>query len=290
MGYHYLNSPKFADLADSTRRTRRQELDWLCGVAGKCHVEDLGVRHVEAIMAKKDGPSAANKVRKNLRTIINYGTKKELVDISVNPAWKADPRKEAEGGFHTWSEAEIEKFRERHPSGTKARLALELALNTGAARQDLARLGRQNIRPDGSLEFRRGKTGIVAVLRILPELAVELAALPSDQMVFLVSEHGTPFKVASLGNWFRDRANEAQVAGSIHGLRKAAATRLADCGATPDEIRSFLAHKTNKEGSTYTDKADRQKLAERAFSRVSDTGNVSNLSKRLGNRSQNVEG
>lgn len=60
----------------------------------------------------------------------------------------------------------------------------------------------------------------------------------------------------------------AGVPGSLHGLRKAGATRLANEGATPDEIRTFLAHKTNKEGSTYTDKADRSRLANSGLAKV----------------------
>jgi len=44
-------------------------------------------------------------------------------------------------------------------------------------------------------------------------------------------------------------------------LRKAGATRPANAGGTPDEIRAFLAHKTNKEGQAYTKQADRSRLA-----------------------------
>ena len=95
---------------------------------------------------------------------------------------------------------------------------------------------------------------------------------------------GLPYKPATLGNWFRDQCRAAGGPGSLHGLRKAGATRLANAGATPDKIRAFLAHATKKEGSTYPREADRARLADRGMAKLSGVKpkqNVSNLSVRL---------
>lgn len=62
----YLGSLKFLNLSDSRKRTICLELDWLREMAGKYHFARLNVRHVEALMAKKTGPAAANTVKKNL--------------------------------------------------------------------------------------------------------------------------------------------------------------------------------------------------------------------------------
>jgi site-specific recombinase XerD len=62
------------------------------------------------------------------------------------------------GGFHTWTEAEIAEFEERHPIGTRARLALALLLYTAQARVDVVGIGPQHIR-GMEIVLRRQKTG-----------------------------------------------------------------------------------------------------------------------------------
>lgn len=277
----YMRSPRYQNRAEGSRRVLRRELDWLCSVAGDLPFARMKTHHVEALMAKKTGPAAANKVKKNLSILFNYAIKKGF-GITFNPARYADKWTENPDGFHTWTEQEISEFKERHPTGTKARLALALFLCTGASRQDAARMGWQNI-SDGRIVYRRGKTGIEANLPILPELYEELQNVPRDQLLFLTHGAGRPYKPETLGNWFKDRCTEAKVPGTAHGLRKAGATRLANFGATPDEIRAFMAHKTNKEGATYTKKADRARLADSGLARweQNEHENVSNLSAKL---------
>ncbi|WP_420023901.1 tyrosine-type recombinase/integrase [Cereibacter azotoformans] len=184
-------------------------------------------------------------------------------------------------GYHTWNEEEVERFLDRHGPGTKARLVILLALNTGMARQDLARVGRQHVKA-GRIAYRRGKTSVAADLPILPELAVELeAALAnwSDGQMLFITQDKRPvgYTPESLGNWFRDRCAEANVPGALHGLRKAGATRLAYAGATEWEIASYLAHKDTKTAAIYVKKANRARLADSGFAKLTQ-GNVSNLS------------
>ncbi len=176
-------------------------------------------------------------------------------------------RQENPDGYHVWTEAEITRFKVHHPAGSKARLALALFLCTGASRQDAAAMGWQNVDGD-RISCRRGKTGVEANLPILSDLAEELAHLTKQEGLFLTHGGGKPYKPETLGNWFRDQCNAAGVPGSAHGLRKAGATRLANAGGTPDEIRAFLAYATNKEGQTYTKKADRARLADSGLAKL----------------------
>ncbi|WP_235841491.1 tyrosine-type recombinase/integrase [Cereibacter azotoformans] len=187
-------------------------------------------------------------------------------------------------GYHTWNEEEVERFLDRHGPGTKARLVILLELNTGMARQDLARVGRQHVKV-GRIAYRRGKTSVAADLPILPELAVELeAALAnwSDGQMLFITQDKRPvgYTPESLGNWFRDRCAEANVPGALHGLRKAGAIRLADAGATEWEIASHLAHKDTKTAAIYVKKANRARLADSGFAKLTQ-GSVSNLSEVL---------
>lgn len=112
-------------------------------------------------MSKKTGPTAANTVKKNKSMLFNFEMKNELGDIQKNPAKLADRMKEAPDGYHTWTEGEIAQFLTFHGEGSKPRLACLLILNTGASRQDVARMGWQNVK-DGVISYRRGKTGVAA--------------------------------------------------------------------------------------------------------------------------------
>lgn len=113
-------------------------------------------------------------------------------------------------------------------------------------------------------------------LPVIPELAEELERLPSEQQIFLAKDDlREPYKVTSFGNWFRDRCCEAGVPGSIHGLRKAGATRLADAGASDLEIASYLAHTDTTQASVYTRRANRSKLADSGFKKLEKLSNSS---------------
>lgn len=278
----YFGSPKYRNLSDSRKRSIRGELDWLRGIAGDLPFAKFGTRHVEALMGKKTGPTAANTVKKNLSMLFNFAIKREM-GVTFNQARYADRIKENPDGYHTWSEAEIDTFLAHHVEGTEARLACLLTLNTGASRQDLARMGWQNV-TGGRIAYRRGKTHVGADLPILDALGAELRLLPVGAILFLTHGKGQPYKPETLGNWFRDQCRAAGVPGSLHGPCKAGATRLANAEATPDEIRAFLAHATNKEGATYIKKADRARLADSGLAKLSGAKpeqNLSNLPTRL---------
>src|SRR5262249_13481438 len=85
-------------------------------------------------------------------------------------------------GFHAWTDDEIERYRNRHPAGTKARLALEVLLQTGHARSDVIRMGGQFVR-GGRLVMSRQKTGTEFSIPLLPGLLDELASHRRDGAV-----------------------------------------------------------------------------------------------------------
>lgn len=267
----YLGSLRFQKLSQSRKRSIRGELDWLRERAGAGIFASMKVRHVELLMAKKPGPVAANTVKKNLSMLFNFALQK-LDYTGPNPAKFAERMKANPDGYHTWTEAEIDRFLERHGPGTKARLVALLALNTGMARADLCGAGWQLVSQKAGkarIAYRRAKTGIEADMPILPDLAQEIERLPKDRLLFITQEgRQVGYKPETLGNWFRDRCKEAGVPGSLHGLRKAGATRLANAAASPDEIKAFLAHATNAQGSTYTRKADRARQADSGLGKL----------------------
>src|SRR6516164_8271917 len=86
-------------------------------------------------------------------------------------------------GYRTWTNDEIDKFIDRHPSGTKPYLALMLLRDTGARRGDAVHLGPQHIRhdllpksPHGYLRFVQGKTGTLVEVPVTDALQAAIGA------------------------------------------------------------------------------------------------------------------
>lgn len=279
----YLTSPRFQNLSETRRKRLRPDLDWLRENAGKLPFNRLATRHVEALMAKKAGPWAANMIKKALSLLFNYAIKNEICDQKHNPATLADRRKVNPDGWHAWTSAEIAQFLAYHGEGTPQRLACLLILNTGAARGDLIRLGWQNVN-GGRIRYRRRKSEVIGDYEILPELAAELRHVPPAQMLFLML-NGRPFKPDSFTDWFKRACVAAGLPHcSAHGVRKGQATNIADSGGSEWEVMSFLAHATPHEAATYTKKANRGRLADSGLGRLSGAKaeqKLSNLSNRL---------
>jgi integrase len=171
-------------------------------------------------------------------------------------------------GYHSWSDDEIAEFEKQHPIGSRARLALALLLFTGQRRSDVVRMGRQHVR-DGVLSVRQQKTGTELAIPVHPALADIIANTPSGHMTYLTTQFGQPFTAAGFGNWFRDQCNAAGLAHcSSHGLRKAAARRLAEAGCTVHEIGAVTGHASLREITRYTKAADQERLALTAMEKV----------------------
>lgn len=186
-----------------------------------------------------------------------------------DPTDKIKPLRITSPGHPAWSEADVSAFRKRHPSGTRARLAFEMALCTMQRRGDLVRMGRQHLQ-GGLLCIRQEKTGTTVEIPVLPDLQAELDKLPASQLTFLITDYGKAFTSAGFGNWFRDRAEEAGLPTgyNTHGLRKAGATRGAEAGWTDHEIMAWGGWTSLSEVQRYTRAANRRKLARSAVHKL----------------------
>jgi integrase len=214
------------------------------------------------MMAQKVAtPTAANALLKMLRLLmpmaIDAGMRSDDPTVGVKRV------RVTSEGHPVWTEHDIATFQRRHLPGTRARLAMELALCTMQRRGDLVRMGRQHFQA-GVLTVRQEKTRTVVEIPMLPELQAELDQLSAGQMTFLVNEHGNPFRPSSFSGWFRSMCLEAGLpeGHSVHGLRKSGATRLADAGCSDHEIMSWGGWKSLSEVQRYTRAANRRKLAQ----------------------------
>jgi integrase len=147
-------------------------------------------------------------------------------------------------------------------------LALALLLFTGQRRGDVIKMGPQHVK-DGLLRLRRGKNGLEGTIPILPPLQAVIDASKIGHLTYLVTAFGKPFSDAGIGNWFRDRCDEARLQHcSAHGLRKAGATIAADLGATDEQLMALFGWKSRRQVSTYTRAANQKKLAHEAAKRI----------------------
>ena len=262
----YFGSSAFTGLARSTQGTYRGIIDHLRAEHGDDSVAGLQARHVRAIVERKAAsgtPHAANNLLKVLRALMRH---------AVEIGWRAeDPTlgvrnvKAKVKGFHSWTDEEIAAYEMRWPVGTRARLALGLLLYTGQRRSDVVRMGRQHIR-GGAIEVVQQKTGVDLSIPLHPNLQEILDRAPKEHLTILTTQAGKPFSVAGFGNWFRDCCTEAGLTHcSAHGLRKAAARRLAEAGCTAHMIQSITGHKTLKEVERYTAAAEQKRLARAAM-------------------------
>lgn len=267
----YRQTPSWHKLAPISRRNLLNELERFRLDHGEKTVSGLKLEHVEALIAKKSAtPSAANRLLKLLRRLCRFAMRRGL--INRDPTVGVDRFAENPDGFHTWTETEIETFERHHGLGSKAVLALRLMLCTGAARQDVCRMGWQNVQV-GRIGYRRGKTSGEVDLPILPELQEALDKVGRQRLLFLTHGQDRPYKPETLGSWFHDRCLEAGLGHcSPHGLRKAGATRLADAGATEFEVMAFLGHKSPTEARTYTKRANRKTLADSGMAKLARSG------------------
>lgn len=263
----FKQSPSYGSLAASSRRTKDFFLNFLSECVGTGQYKETKAVHVESLMGQMKGPTAANRLRQVMAELFDHAAKR-LGFERPNPARLADSVKIRTTGHHSWNDAEIEIYRAAHPSGTKARLALELLYGSAAARSDVVAMTRANLK-DGRISYRRQKTDVLADLPITIELARELEQLPADQFLLLVTRKGTAYPVGSFAKVFANWCKQAGLKGcSPHGLRKARATLLAEAGASENEVAAFLAHARPQEAGVYTNAANRATLADNAASRA----------------------
>ncbi|MBX3476673.1 MAG: tyrosine-type recombinase/integrase [Brevundimonas sp.] len=224
----------------------------------------------------KDRPAAANNLIKVLRWLMAFAVERQI--RGDNPATGVKPLKYESDGFHTWTEAEISRFEKHWRLGTRERLAFDLLLYTAQRSGDVRQMGRQHLSGDGFIRVKQEKTGAELEIPIHPRLNASLDQLPRGQMLFLQTQFSVGFTAAGFGNWFRSACVAAGVANcSAHGLRKSAATRLADAGCTEAQIMAVTGHSTTKEVQRYTAKRDQRRLATDAMARIGGTDHEQNL-------------
>ena len=102
------------------------------------------------------------------------------------------------------------------------------------------------------IKTEKSRFTVTVTLPILPVLAETLAAGPCGDLTFITGERGQPLTRESFGNMFHAACREAGVPGSAHGVRKIAATRAANHGATVARLEAIFGWTDGTMASLYT--------------------------------------
>lgn len=174
------------------------------------------------------------------------------------------------GHLPAWSEAQIATA--LAGLSEPLRRVVVLALHTGQRRGDLIRMTWAAY--DGAMiRLRQQKTGRALTIPAHPELRADLAtwkATRGDSVLILTSPRTGGWTPAHLS---REMGRALVALGlpaglNVHGLRKAAARRLAEAGCSASEIAAITGHMSLSMVQLYTDSADQERLASAAVARL----------------------
>jgi integrase len=260
----YRESSAYRSLSPATRKQRDNIFSHVLDASGAAPYRAVTRAHiVDGRERRAKTPSQARNFLDAMRGLFRWAQEAQFVDVDPTAGVK-NPKRPRSGGFAAWADDDVARYYAKWQTGTKERVWIDVLLYTGLRRGDAVLLGRQHVR-DGIATIKTGKTGTEVVIPILEPLRQTLEAGPTGDMHFIVGDRGNPLTKETFGNMFRAACNAAGVKKSAHGLRKIAATRAADAGATVAELEAMFGWSGGAMASLYTRTADRRRLALRGW-------------------------
>ena len=271
----YEDSPEWRALA---RATQAQYLiylrPWLkVGDTPPREVTRRDILAARDAIAKTRGDGAATAFGRITSALFAWAQDRGWVDHNPAARLKALPG----GALPAWSEAHISIALERLPE--ELRRVVVLGLYTGQRRGDLCAMTWAAY--DGSaIRLRQAKTGTPLVIPAHPNLQAELKRWKAERTgIHILHSPRT-------GAWTAPHLSRAMKEGlekiglparlNVHGLRKAAARRLAEAGCSAHEIAAVTGHLSLSMVQHYTRSADQHRMAGAAILRLQQPDNSTN--------------
>lgn len=260
-------SPEWAALAPKTRSQYLIYLrPWLeVADALVAEVTRRDILDARDAIARTRGTGAATAFGRVTAALFAWALDRGWIPYTPAARLKALPG----GHLPTWSEAHIATALAGLPEPLR-RVAV-LGLHTGQRREDLTRMTWAAF--DGrAIRLRQGKTGAEMVIPCHPTLRAEIEDWKAARsgVLILTDARGNAWRPEYLS----DRMGRALVALglpdglNVHGLRKAAARRLAEAGCSPHEIASITGHASLSMVELYTKAVDQERMAGAAIARL----------------------
>jgi len=269
----YMQSSVWKQLSPETRRQRQNIMAHVLDESGEFPITKLTRKAIVAGRDRRaDRPAAARHFLDTIKGMCAWATDAEHFKADPAIGIKA-PKPPKGGGMKVWTEDEVERYETKWPLGTNERVWLDVLVYTGLRRGDAVLLGKQHcsVGPEGmeaALKTEKSGETVEVTIPILPVLQRTFAAGPIGDLAFIVGKKGRPFVKESFGNQFKDACRAAGIdedRKAAHGLRKVAATRCAENGATVHQMMALFGWLTEKEAILYTKKANRKRLAREAM-------------------------
>lgn len=173
------------------------------------------------------------------------------------------------GHLRAWTRDEADTAEAQLPPHL-ARVVI-LARYTGQRRGDLCVMG-WSAYDGASIRLVQQKTGAPLVLPVHPALKIHLDGWPRVAATILTDQRGRPWKAQDLSHAMPAALLRIGLSNelNVHGLRKLAATELADAGCSVHEIAAITGHQSLSMVQLYTRSADQERLATAAIVRLSE--------------------
>jgi integrase len=270
----YRETKAWTDLSQATRRQRENIFKGVLETAGHELYTKITQKTIIAGRERRAStPAQARHFLDAMRGLFRWAHRAGLVKTDPTAGVQNLPNKRSDG-FIPWTEEHVAQYEARWPVGTRQRVWLDVLLYTGLRRGDAVTLGRQHVR-DGVATLRTEKTETEVTLPISPVLQTTLDAGPCGDLSFIAGANGRPLTKESFGNLFREACKEAGVPGSAHGVRKLAATRLANAGATEAELMAIFGWSDHQMAAHYTRSANRRRLSMQGFGKLENPAGTS---------------
>jgi len=245
----YLGSPEYAGLAKDTKRSYRPYLDDIKAMFGDLYKGDLkSDRFAVQVRDWRDGyvltsTRKADHALAVMKLLFGWARDARVLTRDVDPCagikklYVAPPQ----GG---WTQEMVDKAVSHLPKHVAD--VVILAANTGLRRSDLASITWSAVdRESGKIRWFTSK-GLrkrrMAVLRLTPQLTAALDRIgKKDSVTILNNALGRPYaSPGALGTCFGDAMRRAGLKGSLHGLRRFAATNMSRQGHSSREMAKWL--------------------------------------------------
>ena len=264
-------------LSKATQRQRNYIFEQVLAASGNVSYALITKADIERGRERRAAasPHQARHFLNAVRGLFRWAHRAQHIKHDPTAGVEAPARPKSEG-FKPWTEDDVAAYEQHWPVGTRQRVWLDVLLYTGLRRGDAARLGRQHVKR-GVATLTTEKTSTPVALPILSVLAQTLAAGPCGDLTFIASAKGRLFTKDSFGNAFRDACRAAGLRNrTAHGLRKIAAIRCAENGASVPQMNAIFGWTGAKMALHYIEGASRKKMAADAMEKLNKdrTSNV----------------
>lgn len=273
---HYRSSIGYRELAVTTRKEYDRHIKYVEPMLGSFLVAQIQRKHLEQIMAMyAEMPTLARSIGRTMSLLFSYALDK-LQWIEANPFLRMQNqrvRRQKESGQRPYTEAEIARFRQANPLGSRERLAFEIALVTALRIEDIVNVPAADMLAE-TIPIRVKKTGEIISVAVGRQMRDAWLAWEETRKkagggasrYAVCSIDGSSLNKCTLSHEMLDAYKRAEFdeGQRTHALRYTACIRLLEAGYAFGDIAEHTGHRMASMAAEYCRK--RRNAVERGMS------------------------